>query len=62
MFFASSIFAQKTNIKNLTIQEIDSIFKVKFKILTQQSKFKEDSLQRELLVYKTKESYYNRVF
>ncbi len=57
--FPETIFAQKQNIKSLSIHEIDSIFKVKFKILAQQSKHKEDSLQRELLVYKTKESYYN---
>lgn len=51
------IFAQKALIN----KDIDSLFNAKSKIISQQSKQKEDSLQRELLVYKTKESYYNTI-
>jgi hypothetical protein len=40
---------------------VDSLLTSQFKKITLQSKQREDSLQRELLIYKTKESYYNTI-
>jgi hypothetical protein len=59
LLWATPILATDT----LLLKRIEKLegLEGKFKDLAKQSKHKEDSLQRELLLYKTKESYYNTI-
>ncbi|TAE19080.1 MAG: hypothetical protein EAZ95_02570, partial [Bacteroidetes bacterium] len=64
MYILVACLLWATPVLGQDLKELDKDVKAlntKFKELAKQSKQKEDSLQRELLLYKTKESYYNTI-